>query len=490
MAALFPDKDRNIIPRWRPFHSTLALGEMNPLSSNHVPEFNRGILEKSIKLWRQNKTVAFAGELLSTALMMDVINPDISNAIAFVLKSNAPESTKDIARRIRETGSNSAVKENVSKSENWIKNLRGYLRANPKDPFAWVDYALAHTIAGNHEKAKRSMNVALGLSKNNRFILRSAARFYIHINDYHKANDIIRQNALSKHDPWLLAAELATSAAAERAPKFGKLAMAMTSNVKEASIHTSELFAALGMLEMSHGKHKKAKKNFESSLEKPTENTVAQVNFAVRRESALRINKSELHIIHSSEALTYEKYKDADWQGSLQESLSWQSDQPFSVRPIIHGTYLTACILEDYSQCLEIAELGLRSTPGEFGVLNNVSVALSRLGRVEEAVRAFKTINKNDLDESQRITFLATAGMINYRLGGYELGEKYYNQAIRDAKKLKYKELEVRAQLFFMREKVDAKIGVTSADISELESKLDKEDLESKVLLKNIKDRC
>jgi len=489
MAAFIQDKDRDVIPRWRSFGETLIKREMNSLANSTPPAFAEGRLGKAVKDWQENKTAAFAGELLSTAIMLDETNPAVEDAANFVLKSGLSQGSKDIALRL--LGKPVAGPFSISnpEQEGWIGQLRQYLLRNPRDPFAWVDYALGQTIAGNRKKANRAMDVALGLAGNNRFVLRSAARLFVHLDEQVKANDLIRRAAASKHDPWLISAELATSAAAERTPRFAKLGRKMVDNMEFSSFHTSELNAAMGMLEMEHGSNKKAKKSFAQSLVEPTENTVAQVNFAVRRDHSLAINALDLHKEISPEALTYEKYGKGDWLGSVQESGRWFHDQPFSVRPVIHGTYLTASIIEDYAECQRIAALGLKANPLEFGLLNNLSVALARSGELERAVENFRKIKISKLGDYQKITYLATAGMINYRLGHYDLGEQYYLQSIAGAKKVRDKKAEIRAQIFHCRERCDARFSVDPNEISGLEEHIGK-DKDSLAILGNLKKAC
>jgi len=486
VAISIQDKDRDVIPRWRSFGRTLANGEMRPLSNTTTPFFDENRLEKAANNWKENRTIAFAGELLSAVIVLNVKQDSVEDAASFILESNAPESTKDIARRLRGESIVSPFSDEFPEHNAWIRQLRAYLSANPRDPFAWVDFALGYTATGNHDKAKRAMNVALNLAGNNRFVLRSAARFYVHLDDYIKANDIIRRSEVSKSDPWLISAELATSAAAERRPQFAKIGQKMAASMSLSPFHTSELHAALGMLEMESGSNKKAKRNFVAALQKPTENTVAQVNFAVRRDKILSITELELHKLISAEALTYEKYKSGDWRGSLHESLNWFHDQPFSIRPALHGTYLTACVLEDYEECQRIATLGLRANPNEFGLLNNLSVALARSGDVSKAFETFKKIKTGSLDDCKKITYLATAGMINYRLGHQALGEQYYLQSISGAKKIREPKMAIRANLFHYREKIDTGLSVDRKAIADLEKQIG-DDNDTLAVLQNLK---
>jgi len=91
VAISIQDKDRDVIPRWRSFGRTLANGEMRPLSNTTTPFFDENRLEKAANNWKENRTIAFAGELLSAVIVLNVKQDSVEDAASFILESNAPE---------------------------------------------------------------------------------------------------------------------------------------------------------------------------------------------------------------------------------------------------------------------------------------------------------------------------------------------------------------------------------------------------------------
>jgi hypothetical protein len=53
------------------------------------------------------------------------------------------------------------------------------------------------------------MMTALQLAPQNRHVLRSAARLFLHVGDPECAHDLVARNDATKNDPWLIAAEIA-----------------------------------------------------------------------------------------------------------------------------------------------------------------------------------------------------------------------------------------------------------------------------------------
>ena len=71
--------------------------------------------------------------------------------------------------------------------------------------------------------------------------------------------DLLRKNSRTSYDPWLMAAEIAAAAVAEKTPRFAKIGglFLVTSDV--GPFHTSELASALASLEMNAGKGRNRK---------------------------------------------------------------------------------------------------------------------------------------------------------------------------------------------------------------------------------------
>jgi len=87
---------------------------------------------------------------------------------------------------------------------------------------------------------------------------------------------------------------------------------------------------------------------------------------------------------------------------------------------------------------LELAERfarhGLSTHPNEFMLLNNLAVSLACQGRTSDAVKEFERINQADAEGTYKPTWLATKGLIQFRLGSPDAGRRLYRTAVVEAK--------------------------------------------------------
>src|SRR5262249_17270437 len=130
-----------------------------------------------------------------------------------------------------------------------IAKLRSIVRSEPRNALRWADLAWVFTALGVTRSAGRAMRVALALNPENRFILRAAVRFEIHRNDIERASEILRADRTRLADPWILAAEIATSTLREQTSPFMRLARQTLDSRSLSSWHLSELASAVATVE-------------------------------------------------------------------------------------------------------------------------------------------------------------------------------------------------------------------------------------------------
>ena len=117
----------------------------------------------------------------------------------------------------------------------------------------------------------------------------------------------------------------------------------------------------------------------------------------------------------------------------MDQARNWLSDQPFSRRPAIHGSFIATTFLDDFTRAEEIARAGLVANPRDFSLLNNLAVALAKSGRERDAASAIARIRPSDLSIDNRIVWLATNGLIQFRLGLLDAGRALYRASIDEA---------------------------------------------------------
>ncbi len=466
MAVYVEDMDRKVIPRWRTFLVTLCMNELTPLESTQKPHvFDVTELLKKKTEWEDHRTFSYAADLVGCGVALGQ-SSELREAAEFLLNKSRSheEAVRTIARRALDIDDIAIGHPILSQSvdrpqlENEVRIGKTLISTQPRNVFPWVDLARAYETLGIPLKATKAMETALALAPNNRFVIRSAATLYVHQNKYERAHDILRKRAITREDPWLLAAEIAVASTAGRISRNVRRSRQMVSSRKFSFAHLSELSSALATLELEAGSTSKARRYFKDSLQNPTENAVAQACWASRNR--LTIDECEQIITtgpNSHEALAWDYCQQSKWQSSLEESRNWLFDQPFSSRPAILSSYLTAVVMADYHSSASLAQFGLMANPQDFALLNNYAFALAQCTEVAKAQQIFSKIDEHELSDSDRIVWLATSALLHYGLGQPREGRKLYLDSIELAKKIGDHKRRSQAFLFFALEELRAR---------------------------------
>lgn len=472
------DSKRDVIPRWRSFDKTVELKEVVNIASLAPPRsVNTQIFQTRMQEWERNKTVPFAGDLLSTAFVLGKGN-EVKDVAQFVVDSDAPHSGKSLALRILGVDLPKVTfGVDDDKLRAWIRFTRDRIRLYPRDAFSWVDLALGYSSLGQKEKASKAIWSALQLAPDDRFVLRAAARFFTHIDDCRTAHNILKGSQRTKQDPWLIAAEIATARACDRSPKFFKFGCEMIKSRSFQPYDLSELATSVGMVELSNNRIKRVKDYLKVALINPTENTIAQAHWAVRHEDKLRLDEHNLNPALSFEAGALLNFREGDWNSAIAHAEKWRADQPFSNRPAILATYIANGPLDDAKRGCDIAKESLKANPDNPYILNNIAIAFARQGNVKEAQKYYNRIKIDPDDEKRQIIHTATQGLILYRSGQHEAGFRKYAKAILLAQRIGNHELIARARITELRERFETGYPVTIEEINSIKPDVDKADL-------------
>jgi tetratricopeptide (TPR) repeat protein len=184
---------------------------------------------------------------------------------------------------------------------------------------------------------------------------------------------------------------------------------------------------------------------------------VAQVSWAADQFTDFVIDQSVLSTPLSFEARAWTCYHSAQWQKSLAETWYWLSDQPFSARPAVHGSFLASALLEDYAQAIKIGEAGLIANPRDFSLLNNIAVALAKSGEVEKASGVFSRINTSSLSQLNQVVWKATAGLLRFRSNQPDDGRRLYLEAMDKGSENGLNTMTARASVYLANEEIAAK---------------------------------
>ena len=461
------NRPRQVVPRWRPAWVTARLGlteSSRKKAESKLPPTTA--LERRRREWLENRDIPHAADLLSTAFGMGM-GKEAHDAAEFVLQANVgvPRPLAAVARRIVAGDASLPIApvdvDHLGRYQR-INRLKHRLREWPRDALARVDLAREYTILGQRDKALEPIVTALALAPVSSFVIRSAARFFLNYGDPDRALFVVRRAPRLVSDPWLLAAEIAVSGAAERTSRFTRPARSMILSGKFAPKHTSELAGALGTMELKSGNRRGARRLFRAALEAPTENTLAQAEWVCSELPELELEVASRASERSYEAMARVSLGQERWRAVVENAKLWRLDEPFATRSAHFGSCAALVVVEDFQGALEFADFGLATKPRDSLLLNNKAVALALMDRPSDAAKLLTQIEAIGNSDSQWTpVHLATTGLVQFRLGEPESGRKWYERAREETGRSKKLREEAWTLLFQARE--EARIDMQRA---------------------------
>ena len=173
----------------------------------------------------------------------------------------------------------------------------------------------------------------------------------------------------------------------------------------------SELSSAIGSVEMMAGNKKKCRFYFNTALQKPNDNSLAQAKFLLSKHSDLSFKYGEdIAIPNSFEADAIAAYISEDYSKSLEAAVDWIEDMPFTSRPVQFAANLTYSFLKDYDTAVEILDLGLKANPNNPSLLNNKAYVCALSGNIVEAQLAIQEAKRLQMSTTVKVCLLATEG--------------------------------------------------------------------------------
>lgn len=449
------DRKRNVIPRWRDFQRTLQLGELSPVQKHRLTaqEINLVFHNHKIADWNTERSVRHTIELLNSSLVLGDEENIIKTAKQIESDGLAAKPLKDVSARLLYADDNNSSKDELPDYERFdkiiggkINHFRSCLKHNPLNSICWIELARLFLIIGKEEVAKRCILVATQLAPHNRYISRIGSRFFTHTGDYKKAKQILKANMAFKNDPWLLSADIGISSLDNKSSFNIKHGRELITSKNYSPFDLNELLSALATEELNSGSVKNSKKLFNQSLINPNDNALAQAVWAKTHISGLALDQITFEKTPNVyEAKANQFFYDKSWGPAFSCTIQWFVDQPFSRDPAAFGSFIACSLLEKYDDAIKICKYGLKATPTDFTLLNNLAFAYLKKGDIKSAQPILNRINSDSLDDQQRVVYLATKGLHFYKLGIIEAGEALYKEASNLAGKIKNYKLQLLA---------------------------------------------
>jgi tetratricopeptide (TPR) repeat protein len=479
------EKRRNIIPRWRDFKTTIALGELHSsISSTTENQIDDSFLDEQIIAWQHSKSLAFATDLVGSAFVLGKTE-GIDEAANFILseKSYSTDLQKRIARQaknpnhcvqnIAQEDVRPDSEEIISRSRENVRKYRNQLQKGLRDPIKLVELSREYATLGSLKKAVRTMDIAVALAPANRFVVRSATRLLVHANEIDKAHFVLRHAPSLRSDPWLLAAEIAVSSMRERTSSNIRAGMQQINDTNYNPFDLSELTSALATLEMNNANSKVARKLFKQALRQPTDNSVAQAEWASRTMQNLNVEVRNYNVQRNYEALAWNDFAQGRMNNALEQGKSWILDQPFAVSPVSF-TAMVASLTENFEMSKGILNFGLRANPENVMLRNNLAFALASNNEPELAESELERIDRTNTTIQESIVITATEGLIRFRKGFPDEGRVLYRRAMDIARENKESSYVMRAFVYLAREEVYAKTPLAIQALVKAESEAKK----------------
>ncbi len=451
------DFDRLLLPRW--LNSSSAILSMGgsigaTLPKRGADQFRYLSLERD---WQRAGGLYNAIDFISAASIYgDWSNPLAIQAAKFVLnESSSGAIQKDIAQSFLRGDCVVVPDVSLDEEENVyraIGKLRKYLSDNSMDPLAWLDLSYYYALSFQTESSLRSMQVAAELAKKSAFVVKSAARAFLHFGDRSKSLEVLRRSFEETGDLSIAVSEVAIAQQSGSLSKYEdrifKAFRASPNRLRKSSVW-SEIGATVATKESLSGSHKKAKKSAVSVVDSiSNENVLAQLEWLASRENFRIGNKPVFYGDFEADAIS--AYNEGRLDIAARHCVDWARFQPFSSAPGMHGSYVASVALADFELAEKLSSYAYRFSSDEFLSINNYAFSLAANDKSIKALEILSELNIDDLETKDFFTFAATSGFILFKLGEIESARASYGKALEGFKKSKFKKSYAIAAHFWM----------------------------------------
>ena len=499
----YKPKERRVVPNWRYYETTIEAGELDNWKVAR-PREDVYAIDDYVQLWEEHHSLYRAGDLLSAAITNNDRNNDAVKEAASYILDREDVSTKSLLSSAKTILGVEDIKTPSKKEIQRLREctaivdirqkihlIRQRLHFMPYNPFLYVDLSRAYLLIGQNKKAEEAILRALHFGETNRFVARSAARFFLHEQDRDRAYDVIRAKGAVAVDPWLIAAEISINMLRGKSSNYVKKGRDIIDSGNCSPFGFTELASSIGTLEMTAGAHRKSNKLFRKALIEPNDNSLAQVQWVNSFEPlSLNLNMS---VRNAYEVNTFEKVVNGDYSGAMHEAVSWICDMPFAHKPVNIGYNISTNLLHDFELASAILDVGLQSDESSPFLLNNKAYCSARANKIDEAKETFSKLLTAQIDGSPswKVCIPATEGLIYYRSKDLKSGSAKYKEAIETAKSIADVDggliLYKKAVLNYCRERLIARDGDPNKVLAEASTvAIDEDEGELKVLFDEI----
>jgi tetratricopeptide (TPR) repeat protein len=450
---------RRVVPQWRSIGTAFASHELASPGSlagrnrvTVVTEFAPEFLER-LERFRIGPELVSAAELVESAIVLGEEGEAI-NAARILVSPNSqavPLLRIQAAQLLSRNNAAADVPEELrSRAVLNAASWRGRIRANVTDSLSWVELARIQLCAGHIEHAKKSMNVALALSPNDRHVLRSAVRLYFQTGEYDRSYAFVRRNPATPSDPWLMAAEIALADYVEKSPYFAKRGLGLVDSETQLPSQISELAGALGTDMLKGGGNRRGRNLIRKSLGAPTANAIAQAEWLSRSLGERLVHETQIVSLPGAwEARGLHAFNGGLFEEALKFIVKWIESEGYSSQAYASAAAV-ANVLDKFHEAIQFTSAAAKISAISDPLLNAYAFAQASLGNLDAAERSLRRLS--DAKGLQHHVAKANLGLIAFRRGDVETAQKEYKEALSGFRKIANREMEAVALIYFAYE--------------------------------------
>ena len=218
----------------------------------------------------------------------------------------------------------------------------------------------------------------------------------------------------------------------------------MLDSKQVAPANSTELASSIATEEYKSGALKKSRSYFEISLQKPNDNSLAQLEWVSLRDHRFPFNPANYknQVPHPFEANALDSLNNGMWEDALRFAFKWFLDTPYNRLSLLLCIYLLISLFEKYEEAIIFCYGGLRIHHNDSVIINNLIYCYAVLGKQNEIkakslIKKYKLADFNNLDTANQIAYLATLGLVSFKNNDIDSGRELYNAALEIAKKEK-----------------------------------------------------
>lgn len=448
--------ERQLIPRWHISYKSMALQfpAINSTSMSSGREIEDDVwIEESRLNWRHERTILNATELnMGLFINNKLEDRDYLETLDFLLSNygDLPKGTAELVNRDKGDEKRSYYSADHRIVRKKIRALKSKAKEFPRDSVLLVDMAFYYTVLGQDRKAERLLKTAWEVCRYHPFVSKAYSRYLVHKGSPEEAVWVLKKTGGVNHNPLISSAYIAINNSFDLPGGHAGGGKKLLDSYTGEPAFLSDLAACLGTIEFKNGRVKKAKKLFEKALCLPSENAMSQYGW-LKQKHGFFVDESGFVELESIENDANRLYVEGGFEGCRSKLLDLYYFQPFTDAPLVDAGYMSLLGLKDPGFVVNLSKNRVPKVHMSFGELNNLVVAKLMLNELCDIEVDMKLLARkaDGKDDAAKGVFLATSGMVMFKIGDWKRGGELYEASIKYFKSKRMERSVALAEHFY-----------------------------------------